>query len=119
MQKHRVDLLFSVTGPCPGTASPVSVRLMGMAFPNKCLTFGNSIPNASCEREISSRRRRMSQSAGQAGRAVPEITDAQARAERERRAIIRAAHRLLGHSASGMTPIEDILRAAGVNRRTF
>jgi AcrR family transcriptional regulator len=61
----------------------------------------------------------MSQSAGQAGLAVPDTTDAEARAERERRAIIRAAHRLLGHSASGTTPIEDILRAAGVNRRTF
>jgi AcrR family transcriptional regulator len=61
----------------------------------------------------------MSQSAGQAGLAVPCTTDAQARAERERRAIIRAAHRLIGHSASGTTPIEDILRAAGVNRRTF
>ena len=61
----------------------------------------------------------MSQSAGQAGLAVPETTDAQARAERERRAIIRAAHRLIGQSAGGTTPIEDILRGAGVNRRTF
>jgi len=61
----------------------------------------------------------MSQSAGQAGLAVPDTTDAQARAERERTAIIRAAHRLIGQSAGGTTPIEDILRAAGINRRTF
>jgi AcrR family transcriptional regulator len=41
------------------------------------------------------------------------------RAERERAGIIRAAHRLIGRSAGGATPIEDILRAARVNRRTF
>src|ERR1700691_4143889 len=61
----------------------------------------------------------MSQSGRQAGPAVPATADAEARAERERTAIIRAAHRLIGHSAGGATPIEDILRAAGVNRRTF
>jgi AcrR family transcriptional regulator len=41
------------------------------------------------------------------------------RAERERAAIIRAAHRLIGQSAGGTTPIEDILRGARINRRTF
>jgi AcrR family transcriptional regulator len=60
----------------------------------------------------------MDQSARQAGIAAPETAGAQARAERERTAIIRAAHRLIGRGA-GATPIEDILRGAGVNRRTF
>src|ERR1700691_3859090 len=71
-------------------------------------------------------RRRMNQSAGQVGIAAADTADAEARAERERTAIIRAAHRLIGHSPGGIghspggaTPIEDILRAAGVNRRTF
>ncbi|WP_256789536.1 TetR/AcrR family transcriptional regulator [Frankia sp. AvcI1] len=41
------------------------------------------------------------------------------RAERERRAIIRAAHRLIGREGRAATPLEDILRGAGVNRRTF
>ncbi|WP_261556836.1 TetR/AcrR family transcriptional regulator [Frankia tisae] len=41
------------------------------------------------------------------------------RAERERRAIIRAAHRLIGQEERATTPLEDILRGAGVNRRTF
>jgi AcrR family transcriptional regulator len=41
------------------------------------------------------------------------------RADRERAAIIRAAHRLIGQSTGGATPLEDILRGAGVNRRTF
>jgi AcrR family transcriptional regulator len=40
------------------------------------------------------------------------------RDERERTAIIRAAHHLIGRQG-GATPIEDILRAAKVNRRTF
>ncbi|TVT21174.1 TetR/AcrR family transcriptional regulator [Amycolatopsis acidiphila] len=40
------------------------------------------------------------------------------RAERERAGIVRAAHRLIGRGG-GTTAIEDILRAAGVNRRTF
>ncbi|HVV08185.1 helix-turn-helix domain-containing protein [Amycolatopsis sp.] len=40
------------------------------------------------------------------------------RTERERAGIIRAAHRLIGRGG-GPTAIEDILRAAGVNRRTF
>jgi AcrR family transcriptional regulator len=60
----------------------------------------------------------MNQSAHQAGIAAPETADADSRAERERAAIIRAAHRLIGRGA-GATPIEDILRGAGVNRRTF
>jgi AcrR family transcriptional regulator len=60
----------------------------------------------------------MNQSARQAGIAAQETADARARAERERTAIIRAAHRLIGRGA-GATPIEDILRGAGVNRRTF
>jgi AcrR family transcriptional regulator len=60
----------------------------------------------------------MNQSAHQAGIAAPERADADSRAERERAAIIRAAHRLIGRGA-GATPIEDILRGAGVNRRTF
>jgi AcrR family transcriptional regulator len=41
------------------------------------------------------------------------------RADRERAAIIRAAHRLIGQSTGGATPLEDILRGAEVNRRTF
>jgi AcrR family transcriptional regulator len=49
----------------------------------------------------------MNQPAGEAGEA------------RERSAIIRAARRLIGRSAGGTTPIEDILRDARVNRRTF
>ena len=61
----------------------------------------------------------MNQSARQAGLAVPDTGDAEARAERERTAIIRAAHRLIGRGTGGTTPIEDILRGAGVNRRTF
>ncbi|MFJ8816405.1 TetR/AcrR family transcriptional regulator [Amycolatopsis thermoflava] len=40
------------------------------------------------------------------------------RGEQERAGIIRAAHRLIGRGGTG-TAIEDILRAAGVNRRTF
>ncbi|MEX5637127.1 TetR/AcrR family transcriptional regulator [Parafrankia sp. FMc2] len=40
------------------------------------------------------------------------------RGEQERAGIIRAAHRLIGHGG-GPTAIEDILRAARVNRRTF
>jgi AcrR family transcriptional regulator len=61
----------------------------------------------------------MNQSARQAGLAVPDTGDAEARAERERTAIIRAAHRLIGRGTGGTTPIEDILRGAGINRRTF
>jgi AcrR family transcriptional regulator len=61
----------------------------------------------------------MNQSARQAGLAVPDTGDAEARAERERTAIIRAAHRLIGRGTGGTTAIEDILRGAGVNRRTF
>src|ERR1700728_3076679 len=61
----------------------------------------------------------MSQRESQVGLAAAAAADGHARAERERTAIIRAAHRLIGHRAGGMTPIEDILRAAGVNRRTF
>ena len=57
--------------------------------------------------------------AGEAGLAATDTAGAQTRAARERAAIIRAARRLIGHSASGATPIEDILRGAGVNRRTF
>jgi AcrR family transcriptional regulator len=49
----------------------------------------------------------MNQPAGEAGEA------------RERSAIIRAARRLIGRSAGGTTSIEDILRDARVNRRTF
>ena len=60
-----------------------------------------------------------SSEAGEVGLAAADSADAQARAARERAAIIRAAHRLIGHSAGGTTPIEDILRGAGVNRRTF
>jgi AcrR family transcriptional regulator len=55
----------------------------------------------------------------QVGLAAADPDDVEPRAQRERTAIIRAAHRLIGHSASGTTPIEDILRGAGVNRRTF
>jgi AcrR family transcriptional regulator len=51
--------------------------------------------------------------------AASAAADADARAARERAAIIRAAHRLIGGGAGGTTPIEDILRGAGVNRRTF
>jgi AcrR family transcriptional regulator len=61
----------------------------------------------------------MNHLAHQASLAVPETDDAQSRAERERTAIIRAAHRLIGGGTGGMTPIEDILRGARVNRRTF
>jgi AcrR family transcriptional regulator len=61
----------------------------------------------------------MNLSARQAGTAVPDTGDAEARAERERAAIIRVAHRLIGGGTGGVTPIEDILRGAGVNRRTF
>jgi AcrR family transcriptional regulator len=61
----------------------------------------------------------MDQSARQTGLAVPDAGDAEARAERERTAIIRAAHRLIGRGTGGTTPIEDILRGARVNRRTF
>src|ERR1700722_9628553 len=61
----------------------------------------------------------MNQRPRQAGLAAPDTGDAQSRAERERAAIIRAAHRLIGAGTGGTTPIEDILRGAGVNRRTF
>jgi AcrR family transcriptional regulator len=61
----------------------------------------------------------MNQQGRQVGLAAPDTGDAQSRAERERAAIIRAAHRLIGGGAGGTTPIEDILRGAGVNRRTF
>jgi len=61
----------------------------------------------------------MNQSARAAGVAAPDTAGAEARAERERTAIIRAAHRLIGRDTGGATPIEDILRGAGVNRRTF
>jgi AcrR family transcriptional regulator len=61
----------------------------------------------------------MNQSARQVGLAVPDTGDAEARAGRERTAIIRTAHRLIGRGTGGTTPIEDILRGAGVNRRTF
>ena len=61
----------------------------------------------------------MNQPADQAGLAVPGTDDADSRAARERAAIIRAAHRLIGSGTGGTTPIEDILRGAGVNRRTF
>jgi AcrR family transcriptional regulator len=37
----------------------------------------------------------------------------------ERDAIIRAAHRLIGHGDESLTSIETILRAARVNRRVF
>lgn len=37
----------------------------------------------------------------------------------ERSAIIHAAHRLIGRSGTAATPIESILRVAGVNRRIF
>ncbi|MBX6387752.1 MAG: TetR/AcrR family transcriptional regulator [Frankia sp.] len=42
-----------------------------------------------------------------------------AQSDHERRVIMRAAHRLIGRGGRGTTPIEDILRAAGVNRRIF
>jgi AcrR family transcriptional regulator len=61
----------------------------------------------------------MNQQARQAGLAAPGTADADPRAARERAAIIRAAHRLIGDGTGGTTPIEDILRGAGVNRRTF
>src|ERR1700749_2546099 len=61
----------------------------------------------------------MNQQARQAGLAAPDTADADSRAARERAAIIRAAHRLIGGGRGGTTPIEDILRGAGVNRRTF
>src|ERR1700733_1891500 len=61
----------------------------------------------------------MNQQARQAGLAAPGTADADSRDARERAAIIRAAHRLIGGGAGGTTPIEDILRGAGVNRRTF
>ena len=61
----------------------------------------------------------MNQRARQVGLAAPDTGDAQSRAARERAAIIRAAHRLIGAATGGTTPIEDILRGAGVNRRTF
>jgi AcrR family transcriptional regulator len=61
----------------------------------------------------------MSQQARQVGLAAPATADADSRAARERAAIIRAAHRLIGGGTGGTTPIEDILRGAGVNRRTF
>jgi AcrR family transcriptional regulator len=61
----------------------------------------------------------MNQQVRRSGLAVPGADDMESRAERERTAIIRAAHRLIGHGAGGATPIEDILRSAGVNRRTF
>jgi AcrR family transcriptional regulator len=61
----------------------------------------------------------MNQQARQAGLVGPGTADADSRAARERAAIIRAAHRLIGGGTGGTTPIEDILRGAGVNRRTF
>jgi len=61
----------------------------------------------------------MSQQASQADLAAPGTAGADPRAARERAAIIRAAHRLIGGGTGGTTPIEDILRGAGVNRRTF
>src|ERR1700733_16173429 len=61
----------------------------------------------------------MNQQARQAGLAAPGTADADSRAARERAAIIRAAHRLIGGGTGGTTPIEDILRGTGVNRRTF
>jgi len=61
----------------------------------------------------------MNQPACQADRTGRGVVGADPRAGRERAAIIRAAHRLIGRNAGGATPIEDILRAAGVNRRTF
>jgi len=45
--------------------------------------------------------------------------DQAARSDHERRVIMRAAHRLIGRGGRAATPIEDILRAAGVNRRIF
>jgi AcrR family transcriptional regulator len=62
---------------------------------------------------------RQADTAAQADSAVPDTGAAVARVERERASIIRAAHRLIGGGAGGTTSIEDILRAAGVNRRTF
>jgi AcrR family transcriptional regulator len=61
----------------------------------------------------------MDQPESQVGLAAADTDDVEPRAQRERTAIIRAAHRLIGHSAGGATPIEDILRSARVNRRTF
>jgi AcrR family transcriptional regulator len=61
----------------------------------------------------------MNHQADQVSVAVPEMNDPRSRAERERSAIIRAAHRLIGSGTGGVTPIEDILRDARVNRRTF
>src|ERR1700746_2508597 len=61
----------------------------------------------------------MNQRAPQASLAAPGTADADSRAARERAAIIRAAHRLIGAATGGTTPIEGILRGAGVNRRTF
>jgi AcrR family transcriptional regulator len=61
----------------------------------------------------------MNHQARGAGAAGPEVNDPRSRAERERSAIIRAAHRLIGSGTGGVTPIEDILRDARVNRRTF
>lgn len=62
---------------------------------------------------------RQADTAAQADSAVPDTGAAVARVERERASIIRAAHRLIGGGAGRTTSIEDILRAAGVNRRTF
>jgi len=61
----------------------------------------------------------MNQPPRQADRAAAGAAIADPRADRERAAIIRAAHRLIGQRTGGATPIEDILRGAGVNRRTF
>jgi AcrR family transcriptional regulator len=61
----------------------------------------------------------MDQRAHPAGLAAPQADETRSRAERERSAIIRAAHRLIGSAAGGVTPIESILRDARVNRRTF
>jgi AcrR family transcriptional regulator len=60
----------------------------------------------------------MNHPARQSGLAVAG-TAADPRAGRERAAIIGAAHRLIGHGTGGTTPVEEILRAAAVNRRTF
>ena len=61
----------------------------------------------------------MNQPPRQADLAAAGAAVADPRADRERAAIIRAAHRLIGQSTGGATPIEDILRGAGANRRTF
>ncbi|WP_242417913.1 TetR/AcrR family transcriptional regulator, partial [Frankia sp. CpI1-P] len=84
-------------------------------------------PNRRCRRALAdagtrSGRARRGVSAGWAPVAETSLrlaADDPDRAERERRAIIRAAHRLIGREGRATTPLEDILRGAGVNRRTF